>query len=362
MLPLMGAAYSMGFDGSTFQTQQLLDHANEETAYGNIFRAERKRMNAIHKAAKQCQPCGAQICYDPFWNSLDPSGSRPLWTKAVSMFGIPWITTESNVVFWDSHQAKHCDEQTIMHYLAKPLLFLDGEAASVLCDRGFGEYLGVSLGRPINNLPENNMLQWDLGAREVIRESFITENTGRHMPSAHMLAPGNGKMLQMEITDPACEILTDMYTYDKRYITPSMTCYKNSLGGTVIVMSITLRGNQSQSLLNYRRQRLIQSLIAAHCDEFVHAQESPCVFTIMNEAVNAESAGFSYMLTLINLSNDPLSSVHLHIPPAWREADDIQILRENGEWETCTYISDEDGIKLHEVIESFVPTCLLFHK
>jgi len=360
MLPLMSAAYSMGFDGSTFQTQQLLDAPNEECAYGKMFHKERPRMQALCKAVKHCRPVGAEICYDPFWNTVGIHNTRPHWVKTLSMFGIPWVTTESDIAFWDRCQAAHCSDKQILHYLKKPLLFLDGEAAHILCQRGFGKYLGVSMGEPVLFLPENSILRWDLGAREVIRNKYVRKNDGKNMPSAHMLANGNGEMLKMDITDSRCEVLTDMYTYDKRHVTPSMTCFNNSLGGTVVIMSITLLGNNSQSLLNYRRQRLIQNLIAEHCDKLVFVKEAPRIFAIMNEATDPEKAGFSNLLTLINLSSDPVTDAQLHLPESWRKAEKVLIMTCDGEWAPCSCTFVDDGVVLGETIDYLIPTYLMF--
>ncbi len=361
MKAVMGAVYSAGFDGSTFQTQQLLDHANEENAYGQMFCRERARMNALHKAAKQCQLKGAELCFDPFWNRAGDFAGLPQWTNPLSMFSIPWTTTESNVVFWDKTQAAYSDDRVVRKYLAEKLLFLDGAAAKILCERGYGAYLGVSIGDPVNGTVGNENLQWDLGAREIIREEFLEGDTGRNMPSAHMFAASNGIMMQMQVTDPACQIITDMYGYDRRYITPAMTCFQNSLGGTVVVMSITLENNYSQSLYNYRRQRLIHALIRRYCDEIVYVPETPRVFTLMNDVVDPKAAGFKHLLTLINLSPDTLEKVEIHLPSAWQDTQSIQILRVTGEWESIDYSITDHGIAISEPLSYLEPMYLKFH-
>ena len=355
----MGAAYTAGFDGSTFQTQQLLDHANEETAYGKTFCHERVRMNTLYRTAKKCVMKGVELSFDPFWNRVDPPVSTPYWTNTMGMFSIPWITTEANIVFWDRAQAVYSDDAVIRKHLSKKLIFLDAEAAKILCERGYGEYLGVSVGEPVNSLPENAKLMWDLGAREVIREPYIQGDTGRNMPSAHMFAPSNGKMLMMQITSPDCEVISDMYTYDKRYITPAMTCYQNQLGGTVVVMGITIGGNHSQALYNYRRQRLIHGLIRKYCDEIVFLPETPRVFVLMNDT-SEESCDFRHLLTLINLSSDTLEQFPVHLPPFWRDTEEIYKLDADGEWKPAAHSATEDGIVLKEPLTYLEPMYLLF--
>ena len=303
---------------------------------------------------------GVELCYDPFWNRAGHAVEVPYWTNTLSMFSIPWVTTESNIVFWDRAQAEHCEDVVVRKYLAKKLLFLDAAAAKILCGRGYGEYLGVSIGEPVNSIAGNEMLQWDLGAREVIREESIQGKNGRNMPSAHMFTASNGIMMQMEITDPACQILTDMYGYDRRYITPSMTCFRNSLGGTVVVMGITLENNYSQSLYNYRRQRLIHGLIRKYCDEIVFVPEAPRVFTLMNDAVDPSVSGFRHLLTLINLSPDSLEQTDIHLPPTWRDTQTIQMLDRTGVWNPIACSFTEDGVTLTEPLAYLEPMYLRF--
>lgn len=355
---IMGASYSMGFDGSTFQTQQQLDCAGEENAYAKAFARERVRFNALNKAVKRCKPIGAQLCFDSFWNMTKQRIEPPYWTKTLGMFGIPWQTADSDIIFLDKVQAQFDDDCKIRKYLSKPLVFVDGTAAKILNERGYGEYLGVKLGEAITSKEENQTLSWDLGAREVIREEFVKDGNGKNMPSAHMYARSNGRMLEMEVTNPSCEIIADAYSYDQRYLTPSITRFKNSLGGTVIVMGITLESNISQSLFNYRRQRLIHSLIVGHCDVLAFVKEEPRIFTLMNDADT--DADFKHLLTLLNLSSDDVENAAIHLPPEWRKAKEILILDRNGEWKNADFSVTDDGIVLNEALRYLENVFIMF--
>jgi len=355
MRAIMAVAYSAGFDGSTFQTQQLLDYGNEETAYGKMFATERKRFDKIYQVVNQCCLEGVELCYDPFWNTVDKTCLCPEWTQAISLFGIPYTTKEADVAFWDKYQAMYCDDKQIKKYLSK-MLFLDGEAASVLCERGYGEYLGIHVGEDI----ATGMLGYDLGAREVLCEQYRVEGTGKHMPIAHMFANGkNGKLLKLEVIDSSCEIISEAYTFQKKYIAPAMTKFTNKLGGRVIVMGMTLNGNYSQSLLNYRRQRLIQQLVSEYCDNFVYVKEVPRVYTIMNTSKKEAASGFKGMITLINLSSDHAENCKIHLPLKWRDIHQIQQLDLKGDWIDIGWHRTEDGIELECTLEYLMPMYLL---
>jgi len=358
MRALVSAAYSYGFAGSLFQTQQLLDNPNEERAYGNMIREERKRFTEVKKTVKQCKLNGVKIDYDPFFNTVDVSETHwfPLWVRSLSVFGIPHTTLDSEVVFWDKRQAQYYDNDTVMKALSKGL-FLDAEAALELVKRGYGKYIGVEIGEDIT---KGNKLIYDLGAREVIKEGFLCGSKGRNMPSAHMLSPdGNGKMLKMTVTDEKCEVITEFYTFQKELVTPSMTRFENELGGKVVVLGITLDNNRSQSLFNYRRQKLIQEQIKWCNDKFIFVKEEPNLFLIENEAINPTESGFKGMLTLINLGEDSVSNVELHIPPRCKEIKSFFILDENAEWRPMKFEKTDDGIVINEKIDFLSPVYIL---
>lgn len=359
MKPIMSAAYSFGYDGSTFQTQQLLDNPNEEPVFGQMFFSERMRFNAVSKVAKQCEIKGVELCYDPFWNTYDDTAEMapPLWLNCIPDFGIPYTTIESKTAFWDKRQAEYFDDKIIMKYLSKNL-FLDGEAAKLLCERGFGRYLGVQVGEEMSIGKQS----FDLGEREVLCADFLPDMKGRNMPSAHMLSlGGNGKLLDITIIDKNCEVLTKEFTFRKEFICNAMTRYENELGGKIVVMGITLSGNHSQSLLNYRRQAIFHELLE-WCDEGIaFVKNEARIFFIMNEA-KEENAGFLGMFTLTNLSADNLKKLYLHLPPKWMDNTTFSILNKNGEWDNIQVEIEEDGVIVHTEFDYLEPVYILVSK
>ncbi|MBR5134617.1 MAG: insulinase family protein, partial [Clostridia bacterium] len=103
-------------------------------------------------------------CYDTFYNTIEDGKPLPYFTESISRFGIPFSASKSSVAVWDARQAKYYPDEVVLDYLSRGLI-LDGDAAKALCERGFGKYLGVSVGEDV--LSEDPMLVYDLGAREV---------------------------------------------------------------------------------------------------------------------------------------------------------------------------------------------------
>ena len=353
MRAMMSAVYAFGYAGSTFQVQQILDDACEEPAYARMFAAERARLTEIAHIAAQCRVTGVELDFDPFWNTVEGSG-RPLWTDCVSRFGIPYTTLDADAAFWDGTRAAHASDAEVMSRLSRGL-FLDGSAAKTLCERGYGQYLGVEI-RPD---AAAGYRVYDLGAREVIRDAFVPAGRGRNMPAAHMFAASNGVLLEVRPTDPACEVISDAVSFREERLCAAMTRFQNALGGRVVVMGMTLENNRSQSLFNYRRQRLLQDLLVWCADRYVFVREAPDVFTIQNEARDPAASGFFGMVTLINLCEDPSDEVQLHLPPRWQAAKAFRVLDRQGIWQPAPCERDGCDLCIRRSLGYLEPLCLL---
>lgn len=355
MKAFMAISYSSGFVGSTFQTQQLLDDPNEESAYGKMFSLERERFSALAEKAARCDRSGVSLPYDSFYNTVDGGmkDSEPHWCRTLDLFGIPYTTKRANVTFLDERLAKYLPDSEIKEYLSGGL-FLDGGAARELYNRGLGKYIGVSVGENI----AAGYTGYDLGAREVIKPPFDVFSCGKNMPIAHMYAPkGNGKLLELTVTDSKTEVISEAYTFDKKFISAAMTRFENSLGGRVIVMGMTVKGNMSQSLFNYRRMRLFEELVKWCGGDVPLVRGEPNVHLIFNRARNGEE--FSHLLTAINLGEDTLDSISVYLPEDMRKKR-IFHLTEDGEWKETDHVITGDVAEIKLKADTCEPIYLLF--
>lgn len=359
MNALLAAAYSYGMVGSIYFAQQYLDLPFEEDAFGKLHAAEKERLQAVAKIAEKCRPAGVEICYDPFYNTLDRQSSEPYFAECLGRFGIPFATTEGSVAFLDARQAKYFDHETLMRYFSKGL-FLDGEAARLLCERGYEKYLGVRVGEDV--LKKRPSLVYDLGALEIITEDFAIAGEGREMWCAHAYCPkGNGSWMEMTVIDEKTEAVTEGRDFRGKPIMPTMTYFENALGGRVCVMSLTVKNNPSQALFNYRRQGLLQRLIASMADEYPFVQGAPDMYLIalMPKAADSDLCG---MLTLINLSEDDAENVLLHLPPHLCAAKQILTVARDGSLVPLSAEREENGIRLRGALPGCTPTYIVLKK
>lgn len=359
MKVIMAGAYSYGYNGSTFQTQQLLDDPNEEKAFGKMFVKERKRFNQIVKIVKECEVEGIQLCFDSFYNTIDDNNDdvNPYWLNCIPDFGIPYTTKESKIVFLDRRQARYSDDSEILNYLSK-CVFLDGESAKILCERGYAKYLGVEIGSEMSGGKQS----YDLGEREIICEGYLPELKGRNMPSAHMLSPeGNGKLFEIKVTNSKCEVLTKAYTFEKKFICDAMTRYENEIGGKVVVMGMTVKNNRSQSLLNYRRKRIFEDLLLWCDSEVIFVKDDPRIFVIVNKSKDNNSKLIG-MLTLTNLSSDNSDKLLIHLPKEWCQDTKYTVLNGNGEWENTEISLMDEGILFNLRFDYLQPVFIKIEK
>jgi len=358
----LGAVYSLGYDGSTFNNTTFVDNQNSEKGYTRMFAAEHKRFEEVHRIAKQCKISGVQLEYDPFYATI--YGENSSWLYGLAQFGIPYTTAGGKVAFWDERQAKYMDDESIMKALSGGL-FLEGGAAKVLCDRGYSKYLGVTVGEPMCKKPffrtfspDAEPMSFDLSMREVICDEFASKEIGKTMGGPYGYSPtGTCDLMKLTVDDPKCEIITNIYGFQKNHVAIGMVHYENSLGGRVVTLPMTL--DNKYKVINARRRRLIQDQLLWCGGDVPFVKDTPSVYVIMNEAIDSEKSGFKGMLTLVNFCEDTADEVKLHMPEKWSSNVQICTLEQNGEWRELKYEMKDNELCINERLEYLSPMYLL---
>ncbi len=339
MRAIMTSAYCAGFEGSTFQIKESSD-IPEETAYTKMFARERVKFSALKQAVSKCEMRGVEICYDPFANTVD-TVPEPYWTQCVGLFGIPYTSKESSIAFLDKRHARYFDDETLKRYLSKGL-FIDGDAAKILYERGYGDLIGAEIGEYITDGP----LSHDLGAKEVIRPEFRSKGKASELNFASVFASGGeAKAVRITPISDDCRVVTDAVGSKDGAVCPGMTIFKNSLGGTVVILGMCIANTYTQSLLSYVRQRLFGRLISEMTDDIAFVKDSPRVFTFMN-LPKSRDADFIGIISHINLGCDTLDSISLALPKDFAGASEVLSLGLDGLWHSVPFERTEDGAKI----------------
>ncbi len=360
MMLFFATAVSYGACGALFHSHQLADGHGEERTYVDTLAKYIPRFDAAHKVIRQCERTGINLDFSPERNYLYTTRGwgMPFWTRTLALMGFPATTLPASISFWDDRSAQYTEKQAVLQALGGNL-FLDGDAARILCERGFGRYLGVTFGQEV--APASSMLRLDLGAREVIRPAFWQQGRGKTMPSPHMYSPiGNGVLRRITVEDERVEVITDLCDFQGNVICPAMVRFENELGGKIVIYGTSLANgrNNSQNLYNYRRKYLFEEMIKWCDDSYVFLRESASTFLIVNEAKDKEHADFYGILTLINLGEDDLSPIKIHLPPAWKGRK-LKLLSDDATWCDFPYRKTEDGIEIDLTLPYAYPMYLL---
>ncbi|MBQ3597375.1 MAG: hypothetical protein II988_06165 [Clostridia bacterium] len=328
---ISSAAISYGEDGLLLFAEGFSGgRAGQESSYGKSFAKQRKRLNTIRKMVKNCSIEGVELGYDWFYNKL--KNNNPLWCRLLGLFGIPTTSQKSQVAFWDDSQVNFYNDKTIKEYLSKTL-FLDGDAAKRLIERGYEKYLGVKVADRVDVPP----LTYDLSIKDVISAEFSSCGDKEKMPCGHSYCPsGNAVTYRLVPTDNQCKVITSYYDRMDNKICDTATFYKNSLGGKVIVFGQTLYGQICQSWYNYTRQNLVQRLIQITCDKYITCTDQPNIWLIVNKPNRAKN--FKRLITISNLGLDQVESYTLRVPSSLGKINGVQVLGKNGIWKkaNCT--------------------------
>ena len=319
-----------------------------------MFARERARFNAVRKSVEGCTLQGARLFWDVF-ESCNFPGYKAEWLKVFSAFGIPYTTREEgDILFVSGEQMRFWPDEKIREALSHTL-FLDGDAARVLTERGFSEFTGVRV--------SEGLLQgaacFDLEAREVIDDKFCPELKGRKMNRADMYCPkGTGFLYKVEITDPGCEEVTRIVDCKQAYNAPGMTFFRNSLEGTVVIYATALTNHFGSSLFNYRRQALLQDLLVKCGARFPMVKGAPKVWCIANKPQSEKD--FSLFVTCTNLGIDPLDEVILYLPENERQFKACRILDQEGKWQALPFERTADGVRLKTALNYTEPVYISF--
>lgn len=136
-----------------------------------------------------------------------------------------------------------------------------------------------------------------------------------------------------------------------------MTWFENSLGGKIVVMGMTLKGNNSFSLFHGARQNLIQNLISKISDDVAYVKNEAKVMLIANKP--KEKAEFSAILTLINMGADTVSGARVYIPSDFAKVESLFCLDIDGEWKKADYEKMREDIILKMPLEFQEPVYIM---
>ena len=197
-------------------------------------------------------------------------------------------------------------------------VFLASDAAKMLVDRGFGEFLGVDV-RPWTGVQPS-------------KERFIHSGKCTKVQQKPMaLVPKNSTVRE----DSAVYHSVDDVHFE--YLFPGTTIYKNALGGTAVVFCGTPKAAyniiEAFSFLNEsRKEQMIRLAKDADLPAYYVGDEEMYFRT-------ATVAEGGLLCALFNIGLDPIEEIKLWLE---KEITKVQKLMPNGTWQSVTWKKAED--------------------
>lgn len=258
--------------------------------------------------------------------------TTPEWFSAmIGALGISFSFREP-----DDHEAecfmigadmvKHFTDAELDEVVKKNLI-LDAVSAQMLIDRGYGEYLGVTLGKVPHFSYEREV------ARNLKMRHLITPNT-------RLLIPAEGAENVTELVKPAADGSGEI-----TFIAPGMTKFRNKNNKDVYVWC------EPVTVSIYNLDPIRKLWLERICEE---ASDIPVKCTEDQDIMFrcGELSDGSLLATLINLSYDAMDE----IPLVCRKAPaSIKVLEASGEWQEAEYRIENGTIYIQKQLLSNLP-------
>ncbi|MBR4653522.1 MAG: hypothetical protein IKO72_09190 [Kiritimatiellae bacterium] len=318
LMSLMAGALMMGTDDFLFYCLQNLDDPLEDDGYARAFLSLRPRLEAARTflVEHRARLSGVRIVWDAADSylirdhGLGHGVQLSCGSYLLSKFGVPYTTRKDSksVALLVGEAAETMSDDDIRALLSGGLI-LDAPAAALLAKRGFSKEIGADVA-----LVEGRPRIVD----EIILPAAGCKRRGRHLNAFYIFTAGTeGTVSQFAEIRPheGTETWSEFYGVDRKPLMPSVTVTRNSLGGNVAVLAVSLVHNRASGLFNLRKQemfgRLFERLSPGSVP--VAANGTPGIWMLAGVAAD----GRSMLLHVNNLSGDERTGVPLAFAGEW---------------------------------------------
>ena len=349
----IAGAFMCGVSDSYLYCSQYLDDPFEDGGYADWFNRNRRRLEVVRDFRAKARPVGVRVSFDSKEHYLvrEPAPGKKLdfladGTYFLGKLGFPYTAVGGDVTLLSAQSADQMTDEGIRCALSGGVL-LDGAATLAISERGFNDLMGVAPMR-VERLPVT---------KERILPAAGCRKRGKNV-NCWLLDPVGGaeaSVLLKLAPLPGAEVWAEYVGPDGEAVAPSITYFKNALGGRVAVLSQGLSGNRSSSIYSPRKQELFANLFdrlsQGRLD--VCASETPCTWVM---ACVLEDGG-AMMVMVNNLAGETRDDVALRLSEKWCGAE-VAHLGMSGAWQSLGKV---DGLKWHPAI-SFQFMCPEFFR
>jgi hypothetical protein len=363
MRSLMIGALSCGLDDFLFYPTQYLDNPLEEKAYVEMYKDEEKRLLALKNSVRNTEVVGCEILYlpdahvtkpynsekaHPLWNTIYHNG----WISVLGRYGIPYTSKKEKVKFVSGNILDMMTDEKVKEVLSEGV-FLDGEAAISLYNRGFGELIGV--------VAITQGKKPDFCFESIRHPENFDKIEGKLMYNL-MFAPA-GSEVGSEFYEifPMKEavVITDFLNPRKESVIPGLITFENRLGGRIAITAYNISSNESSSIFNYKKKELVREIINWLGKEAlaISVLDQPNTFCIFNQSIDKKKG----ILTCVNMTADIFDSFSIIVSEHW-ENSKIEVLLKDGNWAPVEHIDKKNIKTISIAMAPLSPLVLKFTK
>jgi hypothetical protein len=344
----MTAAFAYGLDDSLFYTNQYLENPLEEKGYREMFLKESERFAALKLAVRDCTVGGCEIFRKP--------ATSFNWVNIAGRHGIPYTSKGGKVKLLSGNIVEQMDHDEIVKLLSGSV-FLDGDAARLLCQKGYSNLIGAEISsREDTLLPPFyegvvNPEQFP-NIKNRLMYNYAWAFNKRNKDCFYQMKPLAG-----------AEVVTEFLNSRNESFYPAMTRFENKLGGRVAVMAYSLDdgyiNTRSISLFNYSKKELIRSMIEWLGKEPlpVYVKDVPNAFCIFSHSKTKDYS----VVVVTGLNSDTFDRFTLAVAPEWQGAK-VQLLNNEGIWETVKTAKHNQDFRIEAKVSVMNPVVLKLNK
>ncbi|MFD0714277.1 hypothetical protein [Paenibacillus sp. GCM10027626] len=347
---LLSLALFYGLEGSLSYVTQYTDGPTEDDGYYRMVGSSRSYFAELRRSVAGYTLAGPRVLYRPLAHVHTPfvgtgvaNSVEPAWASVLGKLGIPYTAASgSDVVLVSGTEMRDLADEE-MAALFRGGVLLDGTAAAIACQRGFGEALGLKA-VPFEPADSERIFSEHMTPLNDWMEH--TEGTGMYVFNL-ALAVQQASLYLLEAVDDKAQVLSEFRDDLGERVAAASILFENRFGGRVAVLAYDLQQNLSASIFNYKRRAQLRGLIEwlGRNPLPVYAAKAPNI--MLTAQVNPVSGDM--LAAVYNMSLDPLEEVQLVVDKR-RDKPVISYLRHDGQWEQLPDIEkhEQDGkVGLH---------------
>lgn len=313
-----------GFDGLWYWAARVGGIAEGEPM-PNLEGYERssRRWAALQDAVRGGRTVGVSVAFNPrerLVGSAGAAGNRPVdpgsAARLLGRMGLAYTTRPGGVTAYAGYWAFEGMPDAEVERILSGNVFLDGEAAEALAERGFVNLIGVEVSRRSG----------------IDFSGEFVPATGMKITSSFHQNYGLDGAAVLKLKACGAETLSHYFSGEpEKTVQPALTRFANERGGRVVVMAVALANCTATNVYNFRKRALLVEAF-----EWLGGKD---VFPVRTEkdvnvvvTANEDAAGTRLVVHAVNLSCDVRESLSFAVAEAYRGAA-VEIL-DGASWRT----------------------------